>query len=85
MHPPGNGSPGDAMKDTDTSAADRPSWVTGPQLRKRWGDMPNSTFYDRLNRGLIPAPCYPFGPAKPYWPLDKIEAVERDAAPKGNQ
>ncbi len=40
--------------------APRPVWIRGPQLRKRWGDMPNSTFYNRLQRGLIPQPEYPF-------------------------
>lgn len=45
-------------------------------MRKRWGDMPNSTFYDRLKRGLIPEPEYPFGPQTPYWRMSKIEAHE---------
>lgn len=55
---------------------ERPTWIRGPQLRKRWGDMPNSTFYDRLKRGLIPEPEYPFGPQTPYWRMSKIEAHE---------
>ena len=55
-------------------------WLSGPQLRKRWGDMPNSTFYDRLSRGLIPKPEYPFGPHKPYFRSAKIEAVEARSA-----
>jgi hypothetical protein len=42
--------------------------------------MPNSTFYDRLKRGLIPRPEYPFGPGTPYWRMDKIEAAEARAA-----
>jgi predicted DNA-binding transcriptional regulator AlpA len=42
--------------------------------------MPNSTFYDRLNRGLIPKPEYPFGPATPYWRTSAIEEHERAAA-----
>jgi hypothetical protein len=56
-----------------------PKWIRGPQLRKRWGDMPNSTFYDRLKKGLIPAAEYPFGPDTPYWRLDAIEAHEAKA------
>jgi hypothetical protein len=60
--------------------AHRPLWIRGPQLRQRWGDMPNSTFYDRLKRGLIPRPEYPFGPGTPYWRMDKIEAAEARAA-----
>ena len=54
----------------------RQTWLRGPQLRKRWGDMPNSTFYYRLHRGLIPPPEYPFGPDTPYWRVDVIEAHE---------
>ena len=54
-------------------------WLTGPQLRKRWGDMANSTFYDRLKRGLIPAPEYPFGPGKPYFRASQIEALENSS------
>lgn len=57
-------------------ADDRPTWIRGPQLRKRWGDMSNSTFYDRLHRGLIPKPEYPFGAHTPYWRVSKIEAHE---------
>lgn len=51
--------------------------LTGPQLRRRWANMPNSTFYDRLQRGLIPPPEYPFGSSKPYWRREVIEAHER--------
>lgn len=46
------------------------------QLRERWGNMPNSTFHDRLARGLIPAPVYPFGAATPYWRVEDIEKFE---------
>jgi hypothetical protein len=59
------------------NTAPRPIWIRGPQLRERWADMPNSTFYNRLQRGLIPAPEYPFGPSTPYWRLDVIEAHEQ--------
>lgn len=45
--------------------------------------MPNSTFYLRLKRGLIPKPKYPFGPGTPFWELDEIEAVERGAKTTG--
>lgn len=58
----------------------RQVWIRGPQLRHRWGSMPNSTFYDRLKRGLIPAPQYPFGEATPYWHIDDVEAHERNAS-----
>ncbi len=54
-------------------------WIRGPQLRKRWGDMPNSTFYERLSKGAIPKPQYPFGPATPYWPMADILAHEKAA------
>lgn len=50
--------------------------IRGPQLRKRLGDMPNSTFYDRLHRGLIPPPIYPFGGSTPYWRLEDIKRLE---------
>ena len=56
-----------------------PIWIRGPELRKRWGNMSNSTFYARLSRGLIPAPEYPFGPTTPYWRLDAVAAFERGA------
>lgn len=45
-------------------------------MRARWAGMPNSTFYYRLQKGLIPAPEYPFGPTTPYWRVEAIEAHE---------
>lgn len=63
------------MEDSQTTP--RPIWIRGPALRKRWGEMPNSTFYNRLQRGLIPQAEYPFGPTTPYWRLETIEAHER--------
>lgn len=63
------------MQDSRTQAV----WIRGPALRRRWGDMPNSTFYDRLQRGLIPKPEYPFGPDTPYWRVDAVEAFEHFA------
>lgn len=54
-------------------------WIRGPELRKRWGGMPNSTFYDRLKRKIIPAPEFPFGPDTPYWRMSDIEAHEQQA------
>ena len=62
------------MQDRRTQSA---VWTRGPALRKRWGDMPNSTFYDRLHRGLIPKPEYPFGPDTPYWRMTVVEEFER--------
>lgn len=53
------------------------TWIRGPQLRKRWGDMPNSTFYDRLNDGRIPKPQYPFGPKTPFWSMADILQHEK--------
>lgn len=53
--------------------------LRGPQLRKRWG-MSNSTFYEKVKAGVIPAPRYPFGNTTPYWSLEDIEAFERRAA-----
>ena len=55
-----------------------PKFIDGPALRKRW-QMVTSTFYDRLKRGTLPPPAYPFGPYKPYWPLSVIEEIERRA------
>lgn len=69
------------MKPT-TPDLSRPQYLRAGQLRKRWGDMPNSTFYDRLKKRLIPAPEYPFGPSTPYWRMDVIEAHEGDATAK---
>jgi predicted DNA-binding transcriptional regulator AlpA len=57
-------------------------WIRGPQLRKRWGGMPVSTFYDRLKKGAIPQPKFPFGPHTPYWHMDSIQAHERAAKAK---
>ena len=54
-------------------------WIRGPQLRKRWGDMSNSTFYDRLKKGAIPKPEYPFGPSTPYWSMQAVLAHEEAA------
>lgn len=51
-------------------------YIRGGALRSRWGNMPHSTFYDRLKKGLIPPPEYPFGPTTPYWRLSVIEAHE---------
>ena len=61
------------------SQAQRAIWIRGPQLRQRWGSMPNSTFYNRLQRGLIPLPEYPFGPTTPYWRVERIEQHEAQA------
>lgn len=55
-------------------------WIRGPKLRERWGAMPNSTFYNRLKKGLIPAAEYPFGPETPYWRMAAIEALEAEAS-----
>src|SRR5688572_1281662 len=61
--------------------ADHPVvWIRGPKLRKRLGGMANSTFYDKINRGHIPEPEYPFGDRTPYWRLAVIEAIEARAA-----
>jgi hypothetical protein len=57
-------------------------WIRGPQLRRRWGGMPNSTFYNRLQRGLIPPPEFPFGDSTPYWRMTVIEEHERRATTK---
>jgi predicted DNA-binding transcriptional regulator AlpA len=54
----------------------KPVWIRGPKLRERWGGMSNSTFYDRLKKGFIPKPEYPFGPDTPYWRMSVIEAHE---------
>jgi hypothetical protein len=65
--------------------ANRPVWMRRLALQKRWGDMPTSTFYNRLQRRLIPAPEYPFGPNTPYWRLDAIEAHEKRAEATGGE
>lgn len=67
---------------TNTHPLSDAIWIRGPQLRKRWGDMSNSTFYDRLKRHLIPPPEYPFGPQTPYWRMSVIEAHETLAKAK---
>lgn len=67
------------MEATDQPA---PIWIRRQALQKRWSDMPNSTFYNRLKQGLIPAPEYPFGPHTPYWRVDAIQAHERRASPE---
>ena len=64
---------------------DSATWIRGPELRKRWGGMPNSTFYDRLKRGLIPPPLYPFGGTTPYWAVSAIEAAEAQAGKQSDQ
>jgi predicted DNA-binding transcriptional regulator AlpA len=53
-------------------------WITGPQLRERWG-LANTTFYEKLKKGVIPAPEYPFGPQKPYWRMQDVERFEEAA------
>ena len=69
----------------DSSSADRPTWIRGPQLRRRWGGMPVSTFYDRLSKGKLPPPEYPFGPATPHWRLADVEAHERQVHSDGGR
>lgn len=64
------------------AVGEKPTWIRGPQLRQRWGNMPPSTFYWRLERGLIPPPEYPFGETTPYWRIDAIEAHEQQARPQ---
>ena len=64
--------------DTDDDSA--PRYIRGPKLRKRWDNMSNSTFYEKVRNGLIPEPVYPFGPEVPYWLLTEIEDLERKAA-----
>jgi predicted DNA-binding transcriptional regulator AlpA len=54
-------------------------YLRGPELRQRWGGMSNSTFYDRMKRGVIPKPFYPFGAETPYWLVSEIEAHESKA------
>lgn len=58
------------------TAPDKPIWIRGPELRKRWG-MSNTTFYVKLKARLIPGPEHPFGPRTPYWRIDVIERFER--------
>lgn len=64
------------MDSTNKTTATR-TWIRGPELRERWGGMPNSTFYNRLKRGLIPKPEYPFGPTTPYWRLETVTSHEQ--------
>ena len=59
----------------------RSVYIDGPKLRERWSAMAVSTFYNRLQRGLIPKPDYPFGPDNPYWRMSAVEAHERQAQP----
>jgi hypothetical protein len=66
------------MQDS-ANPAERPVWIRGPQLRRRWGGVPVSTYYDWLSKGKIPAARYPFGPHTPFWLLAEIEEFERNA------
>lgn len=59
-------------------------WIRAPQLRKRWGDMPSTTFHRHLQKGLIPKPQHPFGPHTPYWAMADIEAFEMRASETAN-
>jgi hypothetical protein len=70
----------EANKIGESVANVKPVWLRCAALRKRWGAMANSTFYDRLKRGLIPQPEYPFGPDTPYWRTSTIEAFEAESA-----
>ncbi len=54
-------------------------FIRAAELRRRWDDMPASTFYWRLKRGVIPKPEYPFGEHTPYWRLSVIEKHEASA------
>lgn len=56
----------------------KPIWIQGPRLRQRWG-ISNTTFYEKLKAGIIPAPEYPFGPQKPYWRMEAVERFEASA------
>jgi hypothetical protein len=69
----------DAMPSKPNQITESARYIRGPALRRRWDDMPASTFYWKLNRGLIPEPVYPFGPDTPYWELAEIEALEAAA------
>ena len=63
----------------DSNSPSQVTWISGPTLRARWDNMPTSTFYYRLKKGLIPKPRYPFGPDAPYWSAAEIEAFEAKA------
>lgn len=64
----------------ETNDADQAQvWIRGPRLRQRWGGMSNTAFYDKLNRGLMPKPRYPFGGTTPYWLIAEIEEFESKA------
>jgi predicted DNA-binding transcriptional regulator AlpA len=68
-----------ALPEQQQQQAQAATWIRGPELRKRWGNMPNSTFYDRLKKGLIPKPKYPFGPDTPHWSMSAVLAHEEAA------
>jgi hypothetical protein len=68
----------------ETTTGSTTVWLRALSVRKRYDDMPNSTFYWRLKNGLLPAPEYPFGPGTPYWRLSIIEEFERQAAAKAS-
>ena len=63
----------------DSNHNPAPALIRGPQLRARWGGMSNTAFYEKLKKGLIPKPCYPFGPSTPYWTIPAIEQFEQQA------
>ena len=56
----------------------KPTYIRGPKLRARWG-MSNTSFYEKLKRGTIPKPKFPFGDATPYWAVAEVEAFEQKA------
>jgi predicted DNA-binding transcriptional regulator AlpA len=49
------------------------------EVKRFYGNPSNSTFYDRIKRGLIPAPDVELGPQTPGWTEGLIE---RDQAAK---
>lgn len=59
-----------------------PAFIRAGALRERWGRMSNTAFYEKLKKGLIPKPLYPFGGATPYWSMAVIEQFEEDAQQK---
>jgi hypothetical protein len=70
-HAFGNLSEGIAVQDDQ----DKPTWITGAQLRRRWG-MSSTCLRERVKEKRIPPPEYPFGDVRPYFRLAEVEAFE---------
>jgi predicted DNA-binding transcriptional regulator AlpA len=57
------------------------------EVKPFYGNPSNSTFYDRIKRGLIPAPDVELGPQTPGWTeglIERDQAAKRAAGRSGD-